>query len=78
MSNPAASEGGAAATVGSDQHALMYKNRGLNSAALRRQREEEGLQLRKKKREEQVVETPSSFISLVPGVVKIIGHIRHR
>ena len=36
------------------QHAARYKNRGLDSSELRRRREEEGLQLRKQKKESEL------------------------
>lgn len=36
------------------QHSARYKNRGLDSQELRRRREEEGLQLRKQKKESEL------------------------
>ncbi|XP_076040944.1 karyopherin alpha1 isoform X1 [Oratosquilla oratoria] len=39
---------------GPSQHKYRYKNQGLDSAEMRRRREEEGVQLRKQKREEQL------------------------
>lgn len=36
------------------QHKYRYKNQGLDSAEMRRRREEEGVQLRKQKREQQL------------------------
>lgn len=36
------------------QHSARYKNRGLDSSELRRRREEEGLQLRKQKKESEL------------------------
>ncbi|KAL7640009.1 UNVERIFIED_CONTAM: hypothetical protein RMT77_009423 [Armadillidium vulgare] len=38
----------------SSQHKYRYKNQGLDSAEMRRRREEEGVQLRKQKREQQL------------------------
>ncbi|KAG7167000.1 Importin subunit alpha-7-like [Homarus americanus] len=39
---------------GPSQHKYRYKNQGLDSAEMRRRREEEGVQLRKQKREQQL------------------------
>ena len=39
-----------------------YKNRGLNAQEMRRRREEEGVQIRKSKREEEVVNTDSTLL----------------
>ena len=39
---------------GPSQHKYKYKNQGLDSAEMRRRREEEGVQLRKQKREQQL------------------------
>ena len=36
------------------QHKDRYKNQGLNASEMRRRREEEGIQLRKQKREQQL------------------------
>ena len=39
---------------GSSAHKSKYKNAGLDSQEMRRRREEEGIQLRKQKREQQL------------------------
>ena len=39
---------------GNLQHKDRYKNQGLNANEMRRRREEEGIQLRKQKREQQL------------------------
>ena len=41
-------------TGGSANHKLKYKNSALDAQELRRRREEEGIQLRKQKREQQL------------------------
>ncbi len=40
--------------MSSSNHKQRYKNQGLDSQELRRRREEEGIQLRKQKREQQL------------------------
>ena len=58
-------EGGSPAT----NHRLKsYKNKGMDSDELRRRREEEGIQLRKQKREQQVskVFTPKIVCEILP------------
>ena len=48
---------------GSPNHRLKaYKNKGKNSDEMRRLREEEGIQLRKQKREQQVKELLSIYL----------------
>lgn len=51
----------------SNTHKQRYKNAGLDSQELRRRREEEGIQLRKQKRDEQV--SKRRFINNVPDVI---------
>lgn len=41
--------------MNNSRNAARYKNQGLDSAELRRRREEEGIQLRKQKREQQLI-----------------------
>lgn len=41
--------------MNSSRNVARYKNQGLDSAELRRRREEEGIQLRKQKREQQLI-----------------------
>ena len=41
--------------MSSSRNAARYKNQGLDSAEMRRRREEEGIQLRKQKREQQLI-----------------------
>ena len=41
--------------MSSSRNAARYKNHGLDSAEMRRRREEEGIQLRKQKREQQLI-----------------------
>lgn len=43
------------AAMSSSRNAARYKNQGLDSAEMRRRREEEGIQLRKQKREQQLI-----------------------
>lgn len=50
----------------SNSHKHRYKNAGLDSQELRRRREEEGIQLRKQKRDEQV--SKRRFVN-VPDVI---------
>ena len=50
----ASGSSGSASAVMTSQHKMKYKNVGLDSAELRRRREEEGIQLRKQKRDEQM------------------------
>lgn len=45
-------------------HRLRYKNVGLDSTELRRRREEEGIQIRKQKREQQLIKRRNVNISL--------------
>ena len=40
--------------MSTQSHKYRYKNQGLDSAEMRRRREEEGVQLRKQKREQQL------------------------
>ncbi len=51
---PPPSSQGSSASTGGQQHRHKYKNAGLDSQELRRRREEEGVQLRKQKREQQL------------------------
>ena len=53
---PGASSGGGGGNVGSGNtfHKSKYKNAGLDTQEMRRRREEEGIQLRKQKREQQM------------------------
>ena len=49
---------------GSPNHRLKsYKNKGMDSSEMRRRREEEGIQLRKEKRAQQVRKVMLNFIS---------------
>ena len=54
MASPTAPGGSGGASGGGASHKLKYKHAGLDSQELRRRREEEGVQLRKAKREEQL------------------------
>ena len=53
MSGQPGSSGGGGGS-GNAAHKSKYKNAGLDSQELRRRREEEGIQLRKQKREQQL------------------------
>lgn len=55
----------------SNTHKHRYKNQGLDSHELRRRREEEGIQLRKQKREQQLfkkrnVNLPETSLNELP------------
>lgn len=52
---------------GPSQHKYRYKNQGLDSAEMRRRREEEGVQLRKQKREQQLAKR-RNVNDLTPGL----------
>jgi Importin beta binding domain len=52
--------------MSSSHHKLKYKNTGLDSTELRRRREEEGVQLRKQKREQQLSKRRNVNISAEP------------
>lgn len=47
-------------------HKLRYKNAALDSVELRRRREEEGVQLRKQKREQQLYKRRNVNVALLP------------
>ena len=49
------------------QHKDRYKNQGLNATEMRRRREEEGIQLRKQKREQQLAKRRNVAESVVGG-----------
>lgn len=55
---------------GGDSRLKSYKTRGLNVEEVRRKRGEEGIQLRKSKREDQVCWVVSSCIIMSPYVKK--------
>lgn len=47
-------------------HRQRYKNSAIDSVELRRRREEEGLQLRKQKREQQLYKRRNVHVALLP------------
>ena len=51
---PGAASGSGGGTGGNTAHKSKYKNAGLDTQEMRRRREEEGIQLRKQKREQQL------------------------
>ena len=63
--------GGDSPSSGAASRLKSYKNKGLDSVELRRQREEEGVQLRKQKRDEQVI--ASLFNSIIASHLGEIG-----
>ena len=63
--------GGDSPSSGAASRLKSYKNKGLDSVELRRQWEEEGVQLRKQKRDEQVI--ASLFNSIIASHLGEIG-----
>jgi len=91
---PGASSSGGGTSAGGDRtgnaaHKSKYKNAGLDSQELRRRREEEGIQLRKQKREQQLFKrrnvhtdeiiqddvVSSSGLTVDPSTVTGTGHV---
>lgn len=58
-------------------HRLRYKNVGLDSTELRRRREEEGIQIRKQKREQQLIKRRNVNISLENETDQMVRLLLH-
>lgn len=68
------------------QHRHRYKNSGIDSQEMRRRREEEGIQLRKQKREQQLIkrrnvnlaqeDDPDSTVPVSPNINSFFREIK--
>lgn len=65
------------ASLGKDSYRMRsYKNKALNPQEMRRRREEEGIQLRKQKREEQVIAVSLDPFSHDPFIYTPFQHMQ--
>lgn len=56
-------------------HRFRYKNSGLDSTEMRRRREEEGIQLRKQKREQQLYKRRNAFYDPILDGTDTLVHV---